>query len=266
MNKRKFYVAQAIGKVTFFEIIRDKVLYNIVLCSFLLLAISFLAARLAVFKQDRVLLDFGLTALNLSCLMIAVFNGASMIGKEFERRTVLVALSRPISRLEFVLGKFAGLAAVITVNWLLLTVSFIIIMVATASVDLGNAIGFTFAAALILGLLQSFMVAAIAVFFSSFSTTSLSVIFTIGLYLIGTNISQLRWLASKTEFNEAGIAPLLNFFAAILPNFEHFNLGPKVTYNLPLTWSYLLATVTYGLVISSLAILLSGVLIQRKEA
>ena len=82
-------VVRAVGWITFRELVRDKVLYNILLCSALLFGVSFLASRLTFIRPDRVLLDFGLSAVRLSCAMIATFNGAAMLGREIERRTIL---------------------------------------------------------------------------------------------------------------------------------------------------------------------------------
>ncbi len=124
-------VMGAVGRVTFFEIIRDKVLYNVLVCAVLLFGVGFLASRLTFIQPERVVLDFGLASVAISCAMIGIFTGATLMGKEFERRTIYVALSRPISKSQFVFGKFFGLNVVILVNWVLLSVSFIAVLLAT---------------------------------------------------------------------------------------------------------------------------------------
>lgn len=256
-------VARAIGWVTFLEIIRDKILYNILFCSVLLLGVAFLASRLAVLKQDRVVLDFGLSALSISGLAVAILVGSGMIGREFDRRTILVALSRPISRLQFVLGKYLGLAGVIALNWLLLTVAFFIILGLTVGGTVGGVLSGALFWALFFVLLQSLVAAALAVFFSVFTTTSLAVMFTLGLYLVGSNISQLRWLAARTP--GAG-ATVLNVAAALFPNFEHFNLGLKVTYGLPVPFLFALTAILYAAAVIGACLLVGGLLLRRREA
>ncbi|MEO7162097.1 MAG: hypothetical protein ABI041_04185, partial [Bdellovibrionia bacterium] len=77
-------VTRAVGWVTFLEIIRDKVLYNIILCAGLLLSVGFLASRLTFIRPERVILNFGLTGVTLSCAMIAIFTGAGLLSKEFD--------------------------------------------------------------------------------------------------------------------------------------------------------------------------------------
>lgn len=255
---RLLAVLHAIGWVTFREIVRDKILYNSVLCALLLLGAGYLASRLTFVRPERVVLDFGLAATSLSCSFIAILIGAPLLGKEFERRTVFVALSKPISRFSFLLGKFTGLAAVVCANWVILTATFLVILT-----SVGGQVHGTLAWGLILVLFQSLMVAVLALFFSTFSTTSLSAIITIGLFLVGNNISQIRLIATKTD------SPLgkevLNFFSYVFPNLEFFSLGTKVTYGLPVPIQYGLLSILYALVVIATVLALAGLLINRRE-
>lgn len=257
----------AVGWVSFQEIIRDKILYNILVLALLLLGLGFIATRLTFLRPDRVILDFGLTAVNLSCTMIAIFTGASVIGREFERRTIFVALSRPISKFEFLLGKYAGVSLVILMNWVLLSLVYLAILgMASASLEGGVLRDFHPALALgmVLVLIQSWLLAALALMFSTFSTTSLSAVFTLGLYLVGNNVDQLRFLASRLKGSPAEV--LLDFTASILPDLGTFNLGTKVTYGLPVGGGIAFHSVLYGVVFTALALAMAGWFIERRES
>lgn len=253
----------AVGRVTFREIVSDKVLYNIILCAFLLFGVGYLASRIMFVRQDRVVLDFGLSAVNISCAMIGGFTGAGLIGRELERRTMLVALSRPISRLQFILGKFAGLTTVLFINWLLLSgVFFWILWGSSASLE--SIVSPTLFCALILLFFQSMLLAGAAIFFSSFSTTSLAVIFTVGIYLLGNNITQIRLVAGRTHSLLGKGA--LNTTAILLPNLEYFNLASKVTYGIPVGAQFMLVSILYAFVIATVALMLSSVAIRTRES
>lgn len=259
---RTIQIAKAIGKVTFLEIIQDKVLYNIVLCAILLFGAGFLASRLTFIKPERVVLDFGLSAVALSCTMIGIFTGASLLVKEFERRTIYVALCHPISRGQFIFGKFAGLVAVLFVNWLLLSVSYLVIL--CISGENGAAlISTTLFGGLFLVLIQSMLIASVSVLFSSFSTTSLSVIFSVGFYLTGNNITQLKLVAARlhSSFGSA----VLRWIASMLPNFEYYSLGTKLTYGLPVSFRFMSWSVVYGTIMILLFLTLAGWLVQGRE-
>ena len=255
-------VVAGIARVTLSEILRDKVLYNTLVCGVLLFGVAFLASNLTFFRPERIVLNFGLTALLISCGALGVFIGSGMLAREFERRTILVALTRPISRTQFVAGKFAGLAAVLTLNWLLMAGCYLAILKYVAgdapvfSATLWVAVGFA--------LLQSWVLAALAVFCSSFSTTSLSAVMTIGAFMVGSNISQIRMVATKIE--SLPIRGAINTAALVLPNFEHFQFGTKVTYGLPVTWQFVATGIVYTFALVALCLLLAGGLAGRKEA
>jgi Cu-processing system permease protein len=259
-------VIRAVGKVTFLEIMREKILYNCALVAVLLLLLGVLTSRLTALRADRVLQDFGLSALNISCTLIAILVGSAMLGREFERRTISVALSHPISRAQFIAGKFFGLLGVLGLNWVLLCGVFLTILWVDSPPEAKVPSIWqqpTLMLALIFVMLQSAVVASIAVLLSTFSTTSLSIMLSIGIYLIGNNISQVRLLATK--MGSTLVSQALEIAAAVFPNFEHFNLGLKATYGLPVSWQFVVAGVAYAVVVTAAALVIGGVLIRSRE-
>ncbi|MBC7691110.1 MAG: ABC transporter permease [Methylotenera sp.] len=258
MIPKTHQVALAVARVTFSEVIRDKILYNIILLAVLLFGVSILASQLSFITPERIILDFGMSAVNLSCSMIAIFTGSWLIGKEFERRTVFVALSRPISRHQFVLGKYLGLMQVIALNWVLLSLLLSGLLLLT-----GGTFNPTLITGLFLFLLQSLVLGSLALMVSSFTTTSLSVIICIGFYLIGNNISQIRSVADQSKSDSA--KAVLKGLALILPNLEHFTLGTKVTYGLPVTGAFVATATGYAFVLSAFCLICAGIFLKRKE-
>ena len=189
-------VVWSVAAVSFREIVRDKILYNILVIAVLLLGLGFLASRLTFVRPDRIVLDFGVSAVNLSLVAISAMIGASLINREVERRTMYLALSRPISRFQFVAGKYVGLCFVLMLNWLLVSGAFLAVLLLSGGVE-AHSFSTTLFVALGLLLFQSLMMAAIAILFSTFSTTSLSAVLAIGVYLIGNNVSQIHGIAQK---------------------------------------------------------------------
>jgi ABC-type transport system involved in multi-copper enzyme maturation permease subunit len=258
-----FEITTAVGKVTFLEIIRDRILYNILLIAFFLMGLAFLASRLSFLSPERVILDFGLSAVNLSCCAIGILMGASLMAKEFERRTIFVALSHPVSRAQFLLGKFAGLMAVISLNWFLLSAVYLGILSILAR-NPSQTLSGTLLVALGFGWIQSLVLAAIAMALSAFSTTSMSVMIAVGFYLIGHNISQIRLLATKIKSPMGKV--FLDVLSNLLPNLEYFDLGTKVTYGLPITLKYASLSIFYGFFVVSSFLLIASYFIRNREA
>jgi ABC-type transport system involved in multi-copper enzyme maturation permease subunit len=258
-----FSVIGIIGWVTYLEIVRDKILYNIIVFAFLLLGVALLASKLTFVRPDRIVLDFGMTAVHLSCVMVAIFTGAGVIGREFERRTFFVALSRPISRFEFTVGKYFGLVLVQASNWALLVLGYLLILAVV-----GSEFRLMWSSSLVWGLIlilaESFLMTAAALMFSTFSTTSLAAMVSVGLYLVGTNVSQIRLISARTRDPWASFS--LDLMANVLPNLENFNLGFKVTYGLPTPSAFALGNFFYGCVFSAYFVVLAGVLIYNRES
>ena len=254
----------AIAKVTFKEILRDKVLYNTAVFAVILLGVSYLAAKLTFIQPERVVIDFGFSAINLCCSLVGVLVGAGLIAREVERRTFYVSLSRPITRHHFVFGKFLGMAVVLVLNALLLGFALAVILVyVRANIEGTSPLSVVTVEALGLFCLQSIVMASIAILISSFSTTSLSVVICFGVYLIGNNISQIRRQAEKAESLSTRI--LLEGIGRVFPNLEHFNLKLKVTYGLPVDGAFLAAATFYGLALCMVYLVLAGFLLRSKE-
>ncbi len=258
---RTWKIASSVGWVTFREILRDKILYNALLLAILVFGAALLASRLSFTRPDRIVLDFGVSAVALGTAAVSVLLGGTLLPREIERRTILVALSHPVSRLQFLLGKFAGLALLLAVNWAALSAAFLLIFAFTAPPAIG--ISGPLLLALLLALLQAWVLGAIAMLFSTLSTAALSATIGAGIYMIGNNISQLRFIASRDPHSAFGVS--LKLLSRILPNLEHFNIGFKATYALPVPWTFVAVAFVYAAAWIAVAIVAGGLLLKRRE-
>ncbi len=251
-------VLRAIGKVTFSEITRDRLLYNCILTAIFLLMAGLLASKLSYSNEVRIVLDFGMLAVDLASALTAVLVGATLIGKEYERRTAFVILSKPISRFQFLAGKYVGAVAVMAVNWFLLSAALIGVYL-----SVGGELSVILFAGLFLVLLKTLLILTLSIFFSTFSTASLSVILTFGFYMIGTNISQVQFVASRVKWTIGRF--LLDSVTYIFPDLERFGLGLQITYGLPTDWDYVMGCVLYMIFYSAMLLFFASILINRKE-
>ncbi len=101
---------------TFRESARDRVLYNIVLFVILLIIASVVMGRIAVGQEVKIIIDFGLSAMTIFGVLIAIFLGIGLVSKEIENGAIANILSKPVRRSEFILGKYFGLCLTLLVN------------------------------------------------------------------------------------------------------------------------------------------------------
>ena len=136
---------------------------------------------MATNEEARVARDVGLAGISLFGSLTAIFLGVFLLYTEVQRRTIHAIVSKPIERWEFVVGKYLGMALVLTV----LVALFALAMVGDARCSRASASRARSCKAIVLAWFEVLTVAAIAIFFSSFSTPFMSGIFALAMWVIG---------------------------------------------------------------------------------
>src|SRR5688572_4122309 len=107
----------------FRESVRDRVPYNLVLFAVLLIASSYLLGQLTAGQDIKIIKDLGLSATSVFGLFIAIFIGIGLVSKEVERRSIYALLAKPVSRPQFIAGKYGGLVLTLAVNVSVMTLA-----------------------------------------------------------------------------------------------------------------------------------------------
>jgi ABC-type transport system involved in multi-copper enzyme maturation permease subunit len=170
----------AIALNTFREAARIRVLYGILILVVGWNLAATVLGEMSIRDSARVARDFGLAGISLFGSLTAIFLGVFLLYNEVQRRTVHAIVSKPIERWEFVVGKYLGVALVLTNLAVLFSLAMILML-------LSQHVGITseVVRALVLAWMEILTVAAIAIFFSSFSTPFLSGIFALAMWAIG---------------------------------------------------------------------------------
>lgn len=248
----------AVAKNTFRETIRDKILYNLVFFALLLMGSSVLLGTLTIGEHARIVNDLGLAAINLVAVIIAIFLGVGLVSREIERRTIYTILARPITRIQFVLGRYIGLVGIVTVNVVIMLAMFL------ATIWLS---GFPIHAALFqavqLVLVESLVVMAIALLFSTFSSATLSASMTIGLYIVGHLTSDLKVIAEKSASQVA--KAVMTGLYYMCPNLEVLNIKGQAASGMSLAIKTQVLATGYGVLYAGLLLLAACLIFQRRE-
>lgn len=252
--KKTFIVA----KYTFIEVYRSKVMLSLVFLALGLVAVTYIASEFAYGAPSKVALDFGLGIMSVANLVIAIFIGATLLSKEIEQKTLYMILSRPISRTSFLLGKILGLSSVLFINTLVLSLLTIGIYI-----FLDGSFQPLFAWAAYFAFLEAFIVLLFAVFFSLVTNTVMSVIYSIGLFIVGHAINE----TSKNFFakSSALFSHILEVAYFLIPNFYKMNLKDFVIYKQNVDMDYLINTHLYVILYITAFILLISFVFKRKN-
>ena len=234
---------------TFRESIRDKILYNIGFLAIAMTLFSIVLGEWSVFDRAYVIKSTTLSVMSLSGLLISIFVGISLVQKEIQRRTVLTLLSKPISRASFIVGKYFGLLAVVAVHLMLLTAIYYVMLFLT-----GSAPTLSLLTAIYLIFCEMAVVIAVALLFSSFSSTVLSALFTLGVYFAGhlsdQLLEQVRFATRMGELN--GTSSMLfqkaaEVIHAIFPGLYRYNVTTYVVHGVALPDMYVFWNSIYAL-------------------
>ncbi len=254
----------AIALNTFREAARIRVLYGIVVLVVGASLLSLVLGQMSVREETRVARDIGLAGISLFGSLTAIFLGVFLLYSEVQRRTIHSIVSKPIERWEFVVGKYVGMALVLTVLVGLFGVT-------TVGVQLSQGVGLTseVARAIVLSWFEVLTVAAIAIFFSSFSSPFLSGIFALGMWVLGRLTPDIEAAAQATD---GWIRWTTRVALEIVPDIHLFSPSGRVVdgsavsvHDAFVSWSYVGVSCLHGLgwIVGLLA--LACVLFHRRD-
>jgi ABC-type transport system involved in multi-copper enzyme maturation permease subunit len=255
----------------FKESVRDRVPYNLALFAVVMIGASFLIGQLTAGQDVKIIKDLGLAAIAVFGLFIAIFIGIGLVSKEVERRSIYSLLSKPISRPQFIVGKYAGLVLTLAVNVVVMTVALYAVLgcltyiqtpAARSAWDapgmdprLLEAIGLIF--------VELMIVTAIALFFSTFSTPLLAAALTFGLFIVGHFNTDLRNFDKIVD--SAPAAWLARGVYHTVPDFSAFDIKTEVVHGLPVAAGYIGATAGYGFVYIAVLLVVSVLIFARRD-
>lgn len=239
------------------EHLRDKLLYSAALFALALIAGAGLLSRLSVGEYQRILLDLGLAAMNLVGVLIALFIGISVLGREKERRTLYLIVTKPVPRFCLVVGKYLGLLVTLFLVIVLMGFGLMAVMWLTNEAPTAGLL------VSLLGIyLECAVVAAIALIFSTYTTMTLSAMYTVALYVVGHSASSLRALSQSggdlTRWVMTGIA-------YVLPDLEKFNLKTLVLVQLSIPTADIVFLITYAAAYVGALLTIAVMIVQRSD-
>lgn len=113
----------AIAQNTFTETLRQPIYAVLVTCAILLFLVSPSLSMYTMDDDNKLLRDLGLSTLFLTSLFIAIFSASGAIAEEVENKTITTVLSKPVPRPVFILAKFMGVAAALSLAHLIGTMA-----------------------------------------------------------------------------------------------------------------------------------------------
>lgn len=255
----------------FRESVRDRVPYNLVLFAVLLISSSYLLGQLTAGQDVKIIKDLGLAATSIFGVFIAIFIGIGLVSKEVERRSIYALLAKPVSRSQFIVGKYLGLVLTLAVNVGVMTIALYAVLayLTWASPESARA-GWdapgtdpALLKAIVLIFIQLMIVTAIALFFSTFSTPILSAALTFGLFIAGHFNADLKNFDQVVNSKTA--VWLARGVYHVVPDLSAFDVKTEVVHGLPVTSGYMLWTAGYGALYIGALLIVAMFVFSRRD-
>jgi ABC-type transport system involved in multi-copper enzyme maturation permease subunit len=246
----------AIAWLTVRDALRQKLAVNLLLFALLLIAASFVISELTFGEQYRIIADLALSSAQLFGTLIAVFLGAGIVAGEIQRRTLYPILAKPVSRVQYLVGRYAGLVATLWLN--LIVMAFVSVAVLAFYLGEWSFLWETPLAAAFAGLAaQLALVAAVAILFSTFTNATLAAIFGLALAVAGH--------FSREVFVYWRELPFLRTIGLVLPNLGALDYKVEVVYRDTVAAGDLALVLGYAAVYVGVTLALAAAIFARRD-
>lgn len=187
------------------------------------LYMSLLLGVLAQEQEVRVLVDFGLALIELIGLAGGLYASATVFLREMETKTIYLILTRPVSRGEFLLGRYLGILLSVGASMLLMAAMHVTILLAKGWHPTP-----LYALALLGSFVKVAITTALGAFLALFSSSALTALGIAAiLWTLGHFLPELRFMIAWGSPKPA-IAPL-TALTYVVPDLQIFNLRDRLT-------------------------------------
>ena len=250
---------------TFRETVRDKVLYGILFFAIVFILLTLVLGELSLHQEKRIIVDLGLAGISIMSVLLAIVLGVGMLYKEIDRKTLYPILSKPVTRWQFVLGKYLGMNLTLFFQIILMTIVLTAVLYYKGG-ELSTPVVFS----LYLIFIEILVITSIALLFSSFSTPFISGILTLGVFIVGRNVDLLETFIRKGNVGPLG--EMLSFVPYIFPNCYLFYPSGRAIgeqwvsiHQNFIEMNYLLKVSGYGLLYAMVCLVLAMIIFNRRD-
>lgn len=259
------------ANAVFRESVRDRVPYSIVVFAVLMIGASYLISQLTAGQDVKIIKDLGLASLSMFGLIIAVFIGVGLVTKEVEKRSVYGLLTKPLSRAEFLLGKYAGLVMTLALNLSVMTLALYAVLYYSNLIAPEGlrrsweapAVDPRMLVSIVLIFAELMLVTALALFFSTFSSPLWATLLTLGLWVAGHFNTDLRNFG--TVVDSAVVIWIARAIYYVVPNLAPFDVKAEVVHGIPIAARQVAYTLAYAALYIAVLLTASVTIFSRRD-
>lgn len=252
-----------IAQNTIKEFLRNKLLIFIVASACILIFSTFLLSSLALSEWSKIIVDYSLAAMEIFGLVTTLFLASNLIFNEVNKNTILLILSKNPNSWDFLLGKFLGFAALLGLMYIIFGLAFFLVCVFNwVDINIFHFVSIFFIYLKLLVLLS------IIIFFSTFVSPFLTLIFWLAIYFISHLTSFVKIYTSFLSQDKNPISQAVwNLIYYIFPNFQALNMKDFLLspYLSAYSFQQILSLTIYNILYIVVMILAAMIIFKKRE-
>lgn len=271
ISKDEFIMIKELFQINIKWVLRDRVLQALIGVALLLLFLVPAFSVLSMRQVQELSITLSLSAISFVMFVLAILLGSSSVWRDIERRYTSSVLTLPYSRGSYLLAKFFAISLFLILSAAMFTVvaSLAIWFCSTLYHSSSPLRWLYIINAVTFDVMKYILLTAIAILFSSLSTSFFLPVFgTISMLLAG-NASQEVFDFLTKDATGARMSLVLRFAAKflyyIIPNFGAFDFKVSAIYPVALQVEGLLYTFIYFLIYTGIVLCISIRVISRRE-
>ena len=238
---------------------RRKVFYVVFLFGLAVVALSPLLPTFELGARAQFLRDISLSLISLFGVVLAVILSVSQIPGEVERRTIYNILSKPVSRLQYMAGKYLGILAALASILFIMGLEILLLIYIRLHVLTPIVFEGVFAV-----FLESALIAAFCLALSTFATVPVNAFASVLFYVLCH--VKTGFLHQSLVEGTSGVVKVFAWgFYYLIPNLENFNLSLKVGYGGGASASLLLRITGYAALFIAVFLVVGYLVFRQKD-
>jgi ABC-type transport system involved in multi-copper enzyme maturation permease subunit len=228
------------------------------------------------FGEDiKMLKETGLTLILVLSLIVALWSAATSIFEEIEGKTALTLLSKPVTRRQFILGKYLGIVWPVTIMFIVLGLVFLVTISCKVVHDSRENLAadeltwqlchwemVRTVPGLALKFMETLVLAAISVALSTRLPMLANLVICASIYALG-HLAPV--LVQSTTGKFPIVAFMSQFLATILPVLDHYHVPGAIVGTSEVPSAYLLWSAAYSAIYIAVALLLALALFEDRD-
>ncbi len=247
-----------IARLTFIEMLRNKVLYGVFAFVVIMLLVATALAAVTMGRTELMIQDLGLGMISIIANLTAILFVIQSLQQDHANRNLYVLLIRVEHRHQYMLGKFAGIAALLSGLVLAMYALLALMIVPFGSIHWVSSLQ-----AIAATVLEIWIVVALSLVFAQASSQFLALLLALAVDVAGRFTSVIHGLGAQSE--NLGLKALTTVMYYLLPNLEAVNLRAEAGYIPAYPWGSLGQIAAYGIVETALLLAVACWIFARRD-